>query len=88
MILIVSHDAGGAEVVSSWVRRHPEYQFEFCLDGPAVEIFKRKIGTIDNQSVNNLNMLAQKLRGFQDCDAPKIFRHFVKGKANITLKNG
>jgi hypothetical protein len=34
------------------------------------------------------NMLAQKLRGFQDCDAPKIYRHFVKGKANITLKNG
>ncbi|MEE9302244.1 MAG: transposase [Thiotrichaceae bacterium] len=34
------------------------------------------------------NMLAQKLRGFQDCDAPKIFRNFVKGKANITIKNG
>jgi transposase len=34
------------------------------------------------------NMLAQKLRGFQDCDAPKIFRHFVKGKANITINNG
>jgi len=34
------------------------------------------------------NMLAQKLRGFQDCDAPKIFRHFVKGKANITVKSG
>jgi transposase len=34
------------------------------------------------------NMLAQKLRGFQDCDAPKIFRHFVKGKANIAIKNG
>ncbi len=33
------------------------------------------------------NMLAQKLRGFEDCDAPKIFRHFVKGKANITVKN-
>ena len=33
------------------------------------------------------SMLAQKLRGFQDCDAPKIYRHFIKGKANITLKN-
>ena len=58
--LIVSHDAGGAEVVSSWVRRHPEYQYYFCLDGSAVEIFQRKIGTIDNQPVNNLNMLIQK----------------------------
>jgi len=27
------------------------------------------------------NMLVQKLRGFQNCDASKIFRHFVKGKA-------
>jgi hypothetical protein len=33
------------------------------------------------------NMLALKLRGFQNCDAPKIYRHFVKGKANITVKN-
>ena len=33
------------------------------------------------------NMLAQKLRGFQQCDAPKIYRHFVKGKASITVKN-
>jgi hypothetical protein len=34
------------------------------------------------------NILARKLRGFQNCDAPKIFRLFVKGKANITVKNG
>ncbi len=34
------------------------------------------------------NMLAKRLRGFQDCDAPKIYRHFVKGKANITVKDG
>ena len=34
------------------------------------------------------NMLAQRLRGFQDCDAPKIYRHFVKGKAKITVSSG
>jgi transposase len=32
------------------------------------------------------NMFAQKLRGFEQCDAPKIYRHFVKGKANINVK--
>ena len=32
------------------------------------------------------SMLAQKLRGFEDCDAPKIFRHFVKGKGKITVR--
>lgn len=32
------------------------------------------------------NMFAQKLRGFEQCDAPKIYRHFIKGKANISVK--
>lgn len=34
------------------------------------------------------SMLAQKLRGFEDCDAPKIHRHFIKGKGLISVKNG
>lgn len=32
-------------------------------------------------------MLAQKLRGFEECDAPKLHRHFVKGKATVAIKN-
>jgi hypothetical protein len=31
-------------------------------------------------------MLAKKLRGFEDCDAPKIYRNFVKGKGKITIE--
>jgi len=34
------------------------------------------------------SMLAQKLRGFEQCDAPKIYRHFVQGKANLSVKEG
>ena len=34
------------------------------------------------------SMLARKLRGFEDCDAPKIYRNFVKGKAGITIEEG
>ena len=30
--------------------------------------------------------LAQQLRGFEDCDAPKIYRHFVKGKGDIEVR--
>lgn len=30
-------------------------------------------------------MLAKKLRGFEDCDAPKLYRHFVRGKGNILI---
>ena len=33
-------------------------------------------------------MLAQKLRGFEDCDANKLFRHFVKGKGTIEVRDG
>ena len=32
--------------------------------------------------------LARKLRGFEDCDAPKLFRHFVKGKGTIEVRDG
>ena len=31
------------------------------------------------------SMLADKLRGFEDCDAGKIYRHFVKGKGQVNL---
>jgi transposase len=34
------------------------------------------------------SMLAKKLRGFEDCDAPKLYRHFVKGKGAISVRNG
>lgn len=30
--------------------------------------------------------LAQQLRGFEDCDAPKIHRHFVRGKGDIEVR--
>jgi hypothetical protein len=30
-------------------------------------------------------MLARKLRGFEDCDAPKIYRHFISGKGIVSV---
>ncbi|KKM11597.1 transposase [Clostridiales bacterium PH28_bin88] len=32
--------------------------------------------------------LAQNLRGFESCDAPKIFRHFVRGQGIVEVKDG
>jgi transposase len=32
--------------------------------------------------------LAQNLRGFETCDAPKLYRDFVKGKGEVTVKGG
>jgi transposase len=34
------------------------------------------------------SMLAQKLRGFEQCDAQKIFRHFIRGKADVDITSG
>ena len=32
-------------------------------------------------------MLAQKLQGFEQCDALKIYRHFVRGKATVAIQD-
>jgi transposase len=32
-------------------------------------------------------MLASKLRGFEDCDAPKMYRHFVRGKGTVDVRH-
>jgi hypothetical protein len=45
MLAIVSHDAGGAEVVSSYVRR-AKLDCLYTLAGPARKIFDRKLGSI------------------------------------------
>jgi len=34
------------------------------------------------------SMLAQRLRGFEQCDAQKIYRHFVRGKADVEITGG
>ena len=44
-IAIVSHDAGGAEVLSSYVAHH-ELSCKFVLEGPALKIFERKLGSV------------------------------------------
>ncbi len=43
MIAIVCHDAGGAEILSSWVLQSQSAHC-FVLAGPAVKIFERKVG--------------------------------------------
>jgi hypothetical protein len=33
------------------------------------------------------DMLAKQLRGFEDCNAQTIYRHFVQGKGTVTIEN-
>ena len=51
MLAIVSHDAGGAEVLSSLVRRLQE-PCRLVLEGPAVAIFERKLGALQRVSID------------------------------------
>ena len=46
MIAIISHDAGGAEILSSYVRQQGIDSF-YVLEGPARKIFERKLGPIE-----------------------------------------
>ena len=43
--MVVAHDAGGAEILSSWLRHHlDEWETTLVLDGPAVKVFAGKLG--------------------------------------------
>jgi hypothetical protein len=50
---IVAHDAGGAEVVSSYVRRQ-NMRCIYSLEGPARKVFERKLGKVENLSLDDV----------------------------------
>ena len=52
MITIVSKDAGGAQILSSWVKRHPG-NYKYCLSGPAKKIFQSKISKIKISNIKD-----------------------------------
>lgn len=49
-VAIVAHDAGGAELLSSYVARN-NVPCRFVLEGPAVQIFQRKLGLVSRVSL-------------------------------------
>jgi hypothetical protein len=51
MIAVVCHDAGGAEIISSWIRSNP-HAYCLVLGGPAIDIFRRKFGNIELSSLD------------------------------------
>jgi hypothetical protein len=55
--LIVSHDAGGAEILSSWVRENGGGDYRFVLNGPAAEIFTGKLANIKIEPADRLKEL-------------------------------
>lgn len=52
LIAIVSHDAGGAEILCNWAVRQSA-PYILVLDGPAKKIFERKLGPIETVSLEH-----------------------------------
>lgn len=46
IVAIVAHDAGGAEILASYVAQN-NIRCKLVLDGPAVNVFKRRFGTVE-----------------------------------------
>lgn len=46
VVTIVSHDAGGAEILASYVAQNG-IACRFVLEGPAVNVFKRRLGEVE-----------------------------------------
>jgi pseudaminic acid biosynthesis-associated methylase len=57
---VASHDAGGAELLSSYIIKN-KLTCRYSLSGPAVEIFRRKLGTFENMSLNQTIETSQQL---------------------------
>ena len=51
MICVVSHDAGGAEIVASYVAQR-NLDCMFVLEGPAVKVFERRMGSVGIASLD------------------------------------
>lgn len=60
MIAVISHDAGGAEILSSYVRQQG-LDCLFVLEGPAQKIFERKLGSIRVFSLEDAIWQAQSI---------------------------
>ena len=60
MICLVSHDVGGAELLSRWSRNNKK-KFLYCIKGPAIKIFKRNIKNFKNTSIQNIKRKTTKI---------------------------
>jgi len=50
MIAVISHDAGGAEILSSYVKNQ-NLEVLYALEGPSRKIFARKLGQVKSSSL-------------------------------------
>lgn len=59
--LVVSHDAGGAEILSSWVKVSKN-NFLFLVSGPAIDIYSRKLRNFQNGNEAEIESLLSQVK--------------------------
>ncbi len=80
---IVCNDAGGAEIISSWLKR-VKNKFYLSLSGPALVIFRRKFRNIKLDNLKNvisksdLIVTGTSLKSNKELEAIKISRKYKK----------
>ena len=58
MIYVTSVDAGGAEILSCWIKHLKiKEKIIYCLKGPAISIFKKNIGSFENLNEKDINKI-------------------------------
>lgn len=56
-VLVVCHDAGGAEIVSAYIKTNQKrHNYFYCISGPAKKIFKRK--GLNRNLIKNGNLIS------------------------------
>lgn len=59
-VLLVTHDAGGAEILSAWYRKYKDaFCFLFALAGPAKRIFARDIPDITPTGIDSMTSFGE-----------------------------
>lgn len=89
--LVVSHDAGGAEILSSWVK-NSQFEFLFLISGPAIDIFSRKLLSFQNKSETEVEKLLEQVNtvilstsGVSDFERKVLKRAKQKGIKTISF---
>jgi hypothetical protein len=90
LVAIASHDAGGSEVLSSFIKRNPpESRPLYFLSGPAVDIFRKKLGDIDvtppHSSTKGIDYLVCSTSWQSDIEFNMIRSFRLAGKSSVAF---
>ena len=53
-ISVACNDAGAANIILHWIKLYDFKKLNFCLSGPALQIFKKEFPNLKNNSLDDL----------------------------------